>query len=622
VLLGFVWAAAGLGAGSAAPGVSAGPATPGAGGVAAPIQQAAASGSQPTFTRDMAPLFFSHCAQCHHPGGEAPFSLLTYGDARQHASQIATLTRSRVMPPWRATSDFGGFVGQHPLTDPEIERIADWVKAGAPEGDARDLPPAPRIADGWELGKPDLVVDIPEYTLRPDGTDVFHIFVVPLPVDGVRYVRGLEFRPGNPRVVHHANIRIDRTGASRALDAEDPGPGYEGVIAHSATYPDGHFLGWTPGQVAPLLPKGLAWRLDPHTDLVVEIHMQPSGKPEKVAPSIGLYFGSDPPERTPTMLRLGKQNIDIPAGDKAYVETDSFVLPVDVEVEAAQPHAHYRAKEITGTVTYPDGATKTLIHISDWDFRWQHVYRFEKPFPLPKGTKLAMRYIYDNSADNPRNPKHPPERVFWGQRSADEMGDLWLQVLTKDMHDLDALADAYNPKMIAEDVLGYERELQLAPKSIALHDSVALLYLRINRPADAARHFEASAALQPDAAPAHFNLGTALALSGQIDRAVAEYRRALDLRPDYAQAHNNLAGMLLQQGRTADAIEHYQSAVRIDPRYVDAFANMARAYAIAGQREDAAAALESALRLSPGEPLASSLRAQLAALRGASERPR
>jgi Flp pilus assembly protein TadD/mono/diheme cytochrome c family protein len=566
--------------------------------LASSLQQPAASLQTITFTKDVAPVLFARCAQCHQPGGAAPFSVLTYASVRQHAAQIAALTKSRVMPPWRADSAFGGFVGQHPLTPAEIDRIGEWVSAGAVEGDPRDLPPAPAVTGGWELGKPDLIVSPSEpYTLPGAGTDVFRIFVIPLPVDRERYVRGLEFHPGNARVVHHANIRVDHTSASRALDAADPGPGYEGVIAHSAIYPDGHFLGWTPGQVAPLLPKGLAWRLAPHTDLVVEIHMQPSGKPETVQPTIGLYFGADPPERTPTMLRLGKQNIDIPAGEKAYIETDSFVLPVDVEVQAVQPHAHYRAKDVTGTVTLPDGTTKTLIHIGDWDFRWQHVYRFDAPFALPKGTTLAMRYVYDNSADNTRNPSQPPRRVFWGQRSADEMGDLWVQVLTKNTRDLDLLADAFVPKMVSEDVLGYERELTLAPANTALHDSVALLYLQIKRPADAARHFAASAALQPESAPAHFNLGTALSLAGRGPEAIDEYRRALQLRPDYAQAHNNLAGALLQTGNVAESLVHYREAVRIDPKYADAWRNMARAYAAAGQPDEAAKASETARTL-------------------------
>src|SRR5262249_48526064 len=158
----------------------------------------------------------------------------------------------------------------------------------------------------------------------------------------------------------------------------------------------------TPGQVPPLLPKGLAWQLNPGTDLVVELHMQPSGKPEEVQATIGFFFGPDPPDRIPAMLRLGRQNIDIPPGRKDYLVSDSFVLPVDAEVQAVQPHAHYRAREVSGTATLPDGTIKPLITIEDWDFRWQHVFRYVSPFWLPKGTTLSMRYTYDNSETNPR----------------------------------------------------------------------------------------------------------------------------------------------------------------------------------------------------------------------------
>jgi hypothetical protein len=259
-----------------------------------------------TYSKDVAPLLADRCGMCHHPGGSAPFTLLTYADARRHAGQIATVTANRFMPPWKADPADGPFVGQHPLDNQEILLLRRWLDAGAPEGDPRDLPPAHAWVEGWQLGKPDLVITLEQpYTLQAEGTDAFRIFVLPIPVEAARFVRGLEFRPGNPKVVHHANIRIDTTPASRRLDEADPGPGYDGLIARSATYPDGHFLGWTPGQVAPLLPPDLAWRREKNTDLVVELHMQPSGKAEQVSPSIGLYFGDAAPTQTPAMLRLG-----------------------------------------------------------------------------------------------------------------------------------------------------------------------------------------------------------------------------------------------------------------------------------------------------------------------------
>src|SRR4051812_2452208 len=572
--------------------------------VAIPLPtRAAAEGAAPvTFNRDIAPIVFTKCQSCHHPGGPAPFSLLSYAPARQHASQIALATRRGFMPPWRAEPVPGGFAGQQHLSASEIDLFERWAAGGAVEGDAADLPPVPSWHEGWQLGKPDLVVTPPAYTLQAEGTDVFRVFVIPLPVTGVRFVRGLEFQPGNPKVVHHANIRIDSTGASRRFDEQDPAPGYEGLIAHSAVYPDGHFLGWTPGQVAPLLPADLAWRLPPHTDLVVELHMQPSGKTEQVQPSIGLYFGNDPPARTPAMIRLGKQSIDIPPGDRQYVITDSFVLPVDVEVQAVQPHAHHRARAVRGVATLPDGTERPLIEIKDWDFRWQHVYRYNAPFTLPSGTTVSMQFTYDNSEDNVRNPDRPPRRVVWGQRSADEMGDLWIQVLTRTERDLNVLTDRLRPKIITEDIVGYERWIEAEPGSAALHDDVATLYLAVNRSADAVRHFAASAALQPQAAAAHFNLGTALTVAGRLDDALKEYRIALGLKPDYAQVHNNLGSILLRTGDIEDAVQHFTAALHADPANAQAHYNAAAAMQQLGREKDAVAHYRTALQLNAEWP--------------------
>ncbi|PYR23439.1 MAG: hypothetical protein DMF98_18485, partial [Acidobacteria bacterium] len=335
---------------------------------------------------------------------------------------------------------------------------------------------------------------------------------------------------------------------------QDPAPGYDGLLSHSAVYPDGHFLGWTPGQVAPLLPKGLAWRLAPRTDLVVEVHMKPSGKPEVVEPSVGFYFGSDPPERTPAMLRLGRQSIDIAAGEKDYAVTDSFVLPVDAEVQAVQPHAHYRAREVRGIATLPDGTTRWLIFIKDWDFRWQHVYRYVAPFMLPRGTTLSVRYTFDNSADNPRNPRRPPTLVTWGQWSQDEMGDLWIQVLTRDDRDLQTLNAAFRAKAIAEDIVGYESMIRRDPLRVQLHDDVAQLYLDQGRTTEATAHLEASVRLRPESAAAHFNFATALTVAGRLDEAIDQYREALRINPDYALAHNNLGNVLLTRGNSGDAL--------------------------------------------------------------------
>jgi hypothetical protein len=356
------------------------------------------------------------------------------------------------------------------------------------------------------------------------------------------------------------------------------------LILRSATYPDGHFLGWTPGQVAPLLPADLAWRLEKNTDLVVELHMQPSGKIEQVSPSIGLYFGDTAPTRTPAMLRLGRQTIDIPAGDAKYIVTDLYTLPVDVDVEAVQPHAHYRARDVRGVATLPDGSTKPLIDIADWDFRWQHVYRFVTPLHLPKGTTLSMRYMYDNSAANTRNPQQPPVRALWGQRSAEEMGDLWIQVLTRDGPDLELLSRDFRPKVAAEDVKGYEVEIEKHPGDAGLHDDVAMLYLELGKPFGAVAHFTASLLLKPHSAVAHYNLGTALTVAGRLDKAADEYREALHIDPVYANAHNNLGNVLLALRQFDEAIREFAEVVRLQPESAAAKKNLAAAYAAAGRK--------------------------------------
>jgi Flp pilus assembly protein TadD len=446
------------------------------------------------------------------------------------------------------------------------------------------------------------------YTLPGDGTDRFRIFVLPIPTTGTRYVRALEFRPGNAKVVHHANIRIDATPASRQLDDGQPGAGYDGLIAHSARYPDGHFLGWTPGQVAPLLPADLAWTLTEHSDLVAELHMRPTGKPESVAPSIGLYFGSTPPTRTPAMLRLGRQSIDIPAGDGHYTIDDGYTLPVDVDVEAVQPHAHYRARTVRGNATLPDGTVQPLIAIDDWDFRWQHVYRFTTPVHLPKGTRLSMRYTYDNSAANPRNPEQPPRRARWGQRSSDEMGDLWIQVLARTEADLVRLNRDFRPKVAAEDLIGYQVEIEKHPNDAALHDDAALLNLELGRADAAVTHFTAALALKPPSAAAHYNLGTALTHARRLDDAIAEFHRALALDPQYANAHNNLGGVLTAQRKYADAIREYQTLVALQPFVPGGFQNLAAAYAADGQYDRAVEAVDAALRLNPPDAVATELR--------------
>ena len=562
-------------------------------------QAAPSTAAAPNFADDIAPIVLTRCAPCHRPGEVAPFSLLTYDDVRRRARQIAEVTASRYMPPWKPEPGFGGpFIGSRRLSDADVALFRRWADAGAPPGDPSRLPPLPVWPEGWRLGTPDVVVTMPEgYTVPADAPDTFRNFVLPIPIDRTAFVAGIEFRPGNARVAHHANVRLDRTRSSRQLDAQDPAPGYEGPISPQAHYPDGHFLGWTPGQLPPLAEPGMAWRLEPGSDFVIQLHMQSTGRPESIRASVGLHFTDDPPVRTPLMLRLGRQSIDIPPGEPRYVIRDRFTLPVGAELIGIQPHAHFRATEIDGSATLPDGRTEPLIRIPDWDFNWQDVYRYEtRPF-LPAGTTVAMEYVYDNSAANPRNPDHPPRRVRFGQFSNDEMGDLWLQLLPRSEADRATLTRAFMPKVLNEDIVGYESMLAADPDDAVLHRDVAVLYMTAGRTAAAIRHYRRSIELDPASATAHYNLATLLAAAGSLDEAVRHFRRAVALRPAHAAAHNNLGAVLRALGRLAEATPYFERAVALDAGNAAAHNNLASALASTGSPGDAVRHYRRALAL-------------------------
>jgi tetratricopeptide (TPR) repeat protein len=555
-----------------------------------------------TFNKDIAPIIRARCGSCHRPGAAAPFSLLTYDDVRRRAMLIAAVTARRLMPPWKPLPGKGEFEGERRLSDAELEKIQIWIAEGAEEGAVADLPPQPAWHDGWQLGPPDLVVSMPEpFALRAEGADVFRTFVLPISLTRARYVRAVEFRPGNARVVHHANLGVDRTRSSRLLDLRDAEPGHAGGMALDAKYPDGQLLGWTPGQAVREVAPGTAWRLDPGSDVVSQLHLQPTGKTERLQISIGFYFTDDPPTRTPVGLRLGSETIDIPAGQRDYTITDSYVIPVDVDVVAIQPHAHNLARQMTAMATLPDGDIRWLIAIDDWDFRWQDVYRYAQPVALPKGTTVAMRYTYDNSSGNIRNPHVPPARVVWGQNTSDEMGDLWIQLVPRTDADVAALAESVQRKRNAEDLAAYSKLLDAEPTSPLRHDAVAMLYLEARRLDEAILHFERSLTLNQDSPSTHYNLGYALVLRGRRDEAIAHFRAALRLDPGYAQAHNNLAAMLQLAGRPDEALEHYRRAVMLRPDNVEARDNLARLLSEQGRITEAAAEFQAVLDLRPDD---------------------
>jgi tetratricopeptide (TPR) repeat protein len=569
---------------------------------ARPAIPAPAVEAQPpvTFSDGVAAVIAARCAGCHRPDGDAPFSLQTFGDVRRRATQIAEVVAKRTMPPWKPVAGSGAFLGERRLSDGEIAMIRAWVDGGALEGE-RLTPPDENAAARWPLGAPDAILNLPAFTLPADGPDVFRNFVVAAPGGGGRFVRALHMRPGSA-AVHHANLRIDPTSASRRLDEEDPASGYEGVILRSADFPDGHFLGWTPGQLPPSGSRDLNWRLPAGADFVVQLHMRPTGAVETIAPSIGLYFSDEGPTRTPVMIRLGRQNLEIPAGEARFRIVDDYRVPVDVELHAIQPHAHVRAREVRAWATLPGGARRELLRISDWDFRWQDQYRYRAPFWLPAGTRIQMEYVFDNSAANVRNPDRPPRLVEWGWRSSDEMADVWLQVMTRSDTDRARLAAGVRPKMLEEDAVGSEVLVRRNPTHVVLRNDAAVIYLALGRPARALEHFEAAARLEPQSASGYYNVGLALEALGRNGEAERSYQEALQRNALHSGAHNNLANLMLSSGRVDEARRQYARAVEADPANAEARRNLGAVLMSSYEPDAAVRQFAEAIRLRPDWP--------------------
>jgi Tfp pilus assembly protein PilF len=532
--------------------------------------------------------------------------LVTFGDVKSHARQIADVTSRRLMPPWLPSAEGLPFAEDSHLSDAQIALFQKWVGDGLLPGDPSSLPPVPKFASGWQLGQPDLVLKAQAaYIIPASGSDVYWNFVFRDPVASPRFVKAIEIHPGDKRLVHHANLLVDRAQSARSQEAS-PGQGFAGMelqIESESFDPDGHFLFWKPGSAPVVEPPGLALRLDPDNDLVLNTHLQPSGKPEQVQPSIGIYFTGQPATKFPVLLQLENDRaLDIPAGDANFIVTDRFALPAAVQLLAVYPHAHYLCRDMVAVAQLPDGSRKILIHIPRWDLNWQAVFRLETPELLPAGTVLEMRYRYDNSADNIANPHNPPQRVKGGNRAVDEMAHLWLQVLpvaSGGASDprftlLESLARHHienNPAdfeahynlaamlqsrgALAEAVEQYRTAAKLRPGDATVENSLGGALLAVHEPSQAIQHLSLAVAARPDYFDAHYNFGMALAVSQQFGRAAGEFAAALRIRPNDAQAEVNLGAALAELGETQKAIVHFKRALELDPSNALARENLA-----------------------------------------------
>ena len=389
----------------------------------------------PTFTRDVMPFLQENCESCHHPGGIGRVSFSDYDVAAAWAPDMRDSIRAGDMPPWPARDDVNDFAGARTLTQAERDMFERWIETGMPRGDDSDLPPSIDYPDSWTLGEPDIVL-VPEeaYTVEAVGQDEYRCFVLSVNLEEDVYVRGIEILPDAKEVVHHVSVYIDESGKAVELQKADPKPGYAsfGGIGFAVSASLG---GWAPGNTPLMLPDGVGRRLPANCHVVIQVHYHKSGREVLDRSKLGIYL-----HKTPVKQRLVEESVAsrllfIPAGAKRHRVTGGLTLSEDSTILAILPHMHLLGTEIKLTANLPGGEQKHLVWVDDWEFNWQETYVYQDPIALPRGTRIDLEAFYDNSAENPKNPNHPPKFVRWGEESSDEMCIAFLYV-TRDHENL------------------------------------------------------------------------------------------------------------------------------------------------------------------------------------------
>lgn len=381
----------------------------------------------PNFSEDISPIVYNKCTKCHRSGEIGPMSFTNYQEVSDWAPTIKYVTSIRYMPPWKPDADYKHFIGENILTNEEIQKISDWVDAGAPQGDPAKEAPIPYFPKGSQLGTPDLVLSFAKpYTHKGNNVDEYHIFVLPTGLKEDKDIAAVELRPGNLKQVHHALMSWDTTGKAQMLDAATPEYGYTnfggfGVdAAASSQYP-----GYVPGQRARFFPEGVAQKMYKNSDFLMQVHYAPTPVDEVDSTSVNIFFSKKPVQRyvyNYIMLPYDLVNgpFIIPKNQIKTFE-GQFTVPYKVSVFAIWPHCHLLGQKWKVYAVHPNGDTTNLIKIDDWDFKWQGAYLFPKYQVLEPGCVIHAFATYDNTANNPLNPNNPPKTITWGEKTSDEM---------------------------------------------------------------------------------------------------------------------------------------------------------------------------------------------------------
>jgi len=383
----------------------------------------------PTYAKDVAPILQAKCQNCHRRNQAGLFALETYEQARKRASDIATVVLSESMPPWQPARGVGPALKHDlSLTLAEIDALAAWADAGAPQGDPKHLPPPRRFAEGWAHGAPDLVLEpVEDFSIPASGPDTYRCFVLPTNLSRDVYVTMLDFQPANPRVVHHITAFLDISGEARKRDEAEAGPGYTSFSGPGIRNFD-MLVFWAAGHEPIPLPEGIGLRLPRQVDVILQIHYHPTGKPETDRTRLGVYLARRPIKQALHWNAAQNFEFRIPPGAANAEVRASWFVPVELEAVAVSPHMHLLGKDMKISVAYADGRSVDLISIPEWDPDWQGTYHFRERVRLPRGSTVHVVAHYDNSA-HPRNPNRPPRPVSWGHAADDEMCDGFIAVV-------------------------------------------------------------------------------------------------------------------------------------------------------------------------------------------------
>lgn len=403
------------------------------------VSRLSSSAATVTFSKDIAPLVHAKCATCHHQGESAPMSLVTYKEVRPWAKSIREKVLSRDMPPWYADPNHGEFSNDPRLTTQQLELIRTWVDAGAPEGNPKDLPPAPKFSNtGWQLGQPDVVLQMTEDAVIPvDGTVPYKYYAIPTNFTEDKYIQFAEIKRGEPSVVHHVIINVREPEQGPLPPAGEIKLNTQNVNPEAARQerrqrggnnnPDGMLVGWAPGMSPLSLKPGNAKLIKKGSVLVFQMHYTTNGVAAKDRTSVGLYFAKQPVEKRLITKGLftdpGK--LVIPPGDPNFESHSSQVFTEDVHIHMFMPHMHVRGKDFEYKLIYPDGKEKILLRVPKYDFNWQLTYFVKEPIAVPKGSRIECIAHHDNSANNKFNPD-PTITVRWGDQTWEEMMIGWI----------------------------------------------------------------------------------------------------------------------------------------------------------------------------------------------------